>query len=180
MVTDQKITALDPVTAPANLDVMEIATDPAGSPISKKATLEDINRWGDARIVVTGGASGQTLSTSFEKVTQFTAAVSGLELVADHANDRVQLPEVGEYLALGQLSWSGVSGQEYQFSIRWNNVLQVVPVIQHCDHANEHNATLLIPINASLVNLYVELWAKADGAHLMTLIEAHLTVMRIR
>ena len=39
---DKKVTQLTALTAPANTDLLLIIDDPAGSPVSKKITLEDI------------------------------------------------------------------------------------------------------------------------------------------
>ena len=38
---DKKVTQLTALTAPANTDLLLIIDDPAGSPVSKKITVED-------------------------------------------------------------------------------------------------------------------------------------------
>ena len=73
---DKKVTQLTALTAPANTDLLLIVDDPAGSPISKKISLEDIF-----------GATTQTIFSSIDLVTNGNTNLAANNFIFDPTND---------------------------------------------------------------------------------------------
>lgn len=174
-----KTTDLAQVTAPANADLIAIATDPAGSPITKKGTVEDVNRWAYGGVSVTAGAGTQTLSAAtWTKITQFTAEDAGLNVTASHSNDKITLTDAGRYEVAVSCSFVGAA-DEYRLAVYWNSAIVLVPAIQTIPDANEHHVGFTIPLNATLAAKDVELYAYAVAGNICDLKEASLWVNRI-
>lgn len=60
MATTKKITELDALTTPANTDLLYIVDDPAGTPLSKKVTVENLFNSGVSANVTIGGSFNAT------------------------------------------------------------------------------------------------------------------------
>lgn len=72
---DKKVTQLTALTAPANTDILLIIDDPAGSPISKKITLEDLF-----------GASAQTTFATIDLKATGNATLGANNITLDVSN----------------------------------------------------------------------------------------------
>jgi len=69
---DKKVTQLTALTTPANTDLLLVIDDPAGSPISKKITIEDLF-----------GATAQTTFTTINLVTTGNTTLAANNFVFD-------------------------------------------------------------------------------------------------
>lgn len=69
---DKKVTQLTALTTPANTDLLLVIDDPAGSPVSKKITIEDLF-----------GATAQTTFTTINLVTTGNTTLAANNFVFD-------------------------------------------------------------------------------------------------
>lgn len=93
---DKKVTQLTALTAPANTDLLMIVDDPAGSPISKKITLEDVLgatttlTVSAIGITATGNATLAANNFTFDATTNITAT-RGMVINEDGADSDTRI-----------------------------------------------------------------------------------------
>jgi hypothetical protein len=179
MADASKVSDLNLNTAPANTDIVNIIDDPGGSPVSEKATVQDLCRFAYGNISVTVGVATQTpTAATWTKVTQFTAESSGLLVTAAHATDKITLTNAGQYVAKWMVSFVGAA-DEYRLAVYWNGVLQLVPAIVTIPDANEHSFVVDVPVNATAAAQDLEAFVYTVGGNIFDVKESVLQVHRV-
>jgi len=176
---DTKTTALTQLTTTADDDILHIVDDPGGSPISKHIEVSDLLRLAHGHVSVTAGAGTQTpTAATWTKVTQFTAATSGINVTADHSNDKITLANVGTYLATWMCSFTGAA-DEYRLAIYWNAAIVSVPAIVTVPGTDEFSVTVSVPLACTIAATDVEAYVYTVGGNDFDVLESVLSVARI-
>ena len=176
---DTKMTALTQLTTAADDDILHIIDDPGGSPISKHIEVTDLLRTAHGHLSVTGGAGTQTpTAATWTKVTQFDTAVSGLNVTADHSNDRILLDNVGQYLATWMCTFTGAA-DEYRLAIYWNSAISLVPAITTVPGTDEEVVAVTVPVTCTIASTYVEPYVYTVGGNAFAIKESVLSVVRV-
>ena len=115
-----KITDL-PASAPALTDVSWYDADPAGSPVSKQATIAQLIRSGHGSISASGNVTAQAMTAAYAKLNNFDADGLAYSLVPDFANGRIQIPEIGTYRAHITLVALTDTAAFHTFQCFWNS-----------------------------------------------------------
>ena len=120
---DTKVTALVELDPVAVTDLVMVVDDPGGTPISKKATVDNLYLATQAygNILVTGGAAAQGLTAATpEKLTLFAADGPSLNTTPAHADDQITVDVDGVYHI------------EAQFSMTTSGTSVIFPVLCRC------------------------------------------------
>ena len=111
---DAKVTSLTSLAAPSLDDILYVVDDPAGTPISKKATIEATlaaRTSGYAFIRNDGSTTQSIAATTDAKIsTPLTTVVSNADGWWDTSNKKYLPLKAGKYVVIGTVSFSNQAG----------------------------------------------------------------------
>lgn len=170
---DVKITDLPSLSAPAAADIIPLVDDPAGSPVTKSATIRNIVPAGRAGGALTdaegsttsqGGAGG--VGASYVKITTFDGDVSFGDVTADSTtDDDITVTTAGTYLVDFSCSFSGTASATFTATAHVNGspdtTASFTRKLGTGGDVGSASFTSLIALSASDI---VTVWVKADAA----------------
>lgn len=186
--TAQKVTDLAATTALDDDDLLLVTEDPGSSPVSKKITVANALRIAHGSVSVTGGSASQSLSsTTWTKVSQFTAesTYAAGTIVASHSGDSLKLVNAGEYLVTWMVSFTGANAAEYRLGIYLGanatvaDTRQAPYAVLTTASTNEHCATFQGIVVAASADHYLTAAVYSDGANAFAVKESSMTAVRI-
>lgn len=177
---DQKISEITTTAVVGDTDRFVVSVDPTGSPVTRAVAATDALRLAEGELSVAGASTAQALTTSLAKLTAWTAAVSGVNVTADAANDLITLDNAGVYYADVVVAFTAVSAITYTFQAFWNGAAVGVPVAVKANDTAGQIVSFTVRINASSAAADLDLRAKVSSANNITVTDATMTVRRYR
>ena len=180
---DTKGTALTELTTVAVDDLLYIIDDPGGTPISKKATVDNVYLASQAygNILVTGGSAAQSLTAATPaKLALFTADGPSLNTTPAHASDQITVDVAGVYRIAAQFSMtSDGTNVTFQFYIAVGGVSQNIGCHRLVSTGSDvGSASLTGHLSLSAADV-VTINVEADKNNDLTLVEAQLVIAKI-
>lgn len=175
---DKKGTELDAVSTLAATDLVlgvQLGTPNKTVKIQRQALIKKAY----GQLSVTGGAAAQTLTSTPAKVTAWTAEVSGLNVVADHADNTIGLSDAGEYLATLGMVLDVSAADTFRFQFYWNGTAQGVYAEHIRAGTGRFTVTLSTRISALAAAQKLELRASAASGADITIAEGVMTADRV-
>ena len=174
---DKEGSGLDSLTTLASTDKI-LCIDVS---VPKTANITRANLMSEAwgKLSVTGNSTGQTLATAdtFEKVTQFSAEVSGTGITASHANDKMTVTRTGVYVAYAQMVVDVDAADTYRYQFFWNSVAQDTYVEEIRSATGRHTVIVHAMIAAGVGAQDLELhWKAVAGTRTLTVAEGSASV----
>jgi len=125
---DQKITALAELTTVAAADMMAVVDDPSGTPVTKKATVENV-AYASAEygsIYVDNGVATQTVDNGTPALLTCFAndGVSSAGVTPTVADDKITVTNTGIYKVMFAASFSGDANITWYIALHWNGAEQ--------------------------------------------------------
>ncbi len=181
MATDEQITDLNNLAAPANTDLVVIERDPVGTPETTKAEVQNVIRLGHGKLSVSGNTTAQVLSAAtWATIDAWDTAVDGANVDADHSNNDIELTNAGWYEAVLFVRAAMASAETVKFRLRWNGADQDYLELPHTTSGTEDFDTIIrATINASVASANLIAQVHSLGGANITVKEALLHVNRI-
>lgn len=167
-------------TTVADGDVLPLVASPFTTPLDRYITRANLLGFAFGSISTTGGVATQALSaTTWTKVTQFTAAYSGSNVTASHADDKITVAKAGAFEMLWQCSFSGTAAGTYQLAIRWDGSAQSIAKVKLDGSGSVVTVTVVALVSVISQPTDVEAWVWSDGANNFSVVEQTLTVKKL-
>ncbi len=186
-----KITSLTENTTPVGTDLVAMVDDPSGTPLTQKATLQNIRAGGALFAWITNDSALQTkaftdgVAAAWDETANGSGSV-GTGLTADAANSRIQINQDGYYRVSANvaLSLSAVGNESASVELRYNGTR--IPASQQSDglvvNADATDGLLNATINYAFSGIldtngttgqYVEIWVTTLNGSNPTLASFH-------
>ena len=179
MPTDQEVSDLPDLADPADTDQVMVNADPAGSPASSRVDLSSLLRLGHGYISVTGGVGSQTLvAATWTKVNQFTAELSGKNVTAAHATDKITLTKAAHWDLAITLTATHVATAIF-LAFWWNGAEVLMSFEEQVADTSAHTYKVGIRLNATLAAKDVEFYVKSTAGGAFVVKDAQLSVNRV-
>lgn len=124
-----------------------------------------------ASLVVTGGATAQSLPNTYTLVTQFVTNGPYTGAVPNAATNKITITNPGDYLFWLNADVLGIVNRTYTLALYVDGVISNVIGTFNCTSNTTPNVALQLPINIPTGGLVVELYAKASASsHNLTFI----------
>ena len=180
---DSKVTALTELTGVAATDILYVVDDPGGTPISKKATVDNVYLASQAygNILVTGGSAAQSLTAATPaKLTLFTADGPSLNTTPAHASDQITVSSDGVYKIEAQFSMTcDTNSTVFQFYAAVGGVSQNIGVHRKVGTGADVGSASFVGHLSLSASDVITINVEADKNVDLTLIEAQLVVSKI-
>lgn len=160
-----KLTQLTEITSPTPSDIVYLVNDPAGTPTSKKITVDNLLSLRYAQLYTHDGAGSQTVSTTYDKVTQWGNNGLANGLTPDAVNNKITLPTTGNYYVVCNMSFTGTQNTTVTAAIFLNDVEQTQGEFQRKLSNNDIGAGgFSCVIDSESNNLDLDVRVKFDSA----------------
>lgn len=124
-----------------------------------------------ASLIVTGGATAQSLPNTYTLVTQFVTNGPYTGSVPDAANNKITITNPGDYIFWLHADVLGIVNRQYTLALYVDGVISNVIGTFDCTSNPTPNVAFQLPINIPTGGLVVELYAKASASsHNLTFI----------
>jgi len=122
--SNTKISELPSLAVPAPTDIVPLVDDPAGSPVTKQATVRALVDAGRAGAILTdaeGSTSNISVGSSYVLITTWDASASVGDVTPDHTtNNDVTVATAGYYAMDFTISYSGTASKTFTCTLHVN------------------------------------------------------------
>jgi len=171
----------DEYVAPVNTDLFGMTVDLGGGSFDDvKVQRKNALGLGFGYIECTDGVGTQDLTTSWDKVTQWTSSATIVDAIGSHGDAWIQIPKPAWWEVRGFVSFVGGIGAEYRFSCKWNGTFQIGKTRYVVDGAaSVMTAQIYGLVNVTAIDEKIELWGWSGATNAFAVKDAFMGAYRI-